>query len=177
MPPRTNPSARTTCPQVRIHRRSQPATAMSRSRVLSLYRQLIRHASDAPKDHKAAAVAQIRSEFRSNRGATSGEECEPATPRADPPRPSRRLTPAPLIRIEALIERAESRLAFIRISSPRRPKQQGGPQVFTVGKDGKVHEGSSARRVGGAVQGGYSVTSEDLRRHQALLQRQHFMSR
>lgn len=77
------------------------------------------------------------------------------------------------------MDKAESAASYIQIVSPKTAKNQRGTVRLVFDKSGKLVEGQGESRTGATQDktlGNY-VDPDALKRHQQLVQRQHFMGR
>ncbi|TMW60352.1 hypothetical protein Poli38472_000394 [Pythium oligandrum] len=126
------------------------ATATTTTALAPLYKKLLKLAKSLPDAAKRdATMEQIRAEFRSHRDVTDPKE------------------------IAALVQRAQSKIGFLKIVTPRTTADAGVKSY--VYKNGARVEGEKAMEEGAR----YKTEDFDLnmRRHTQLVRRQHFMDR
>ncbi len=134
------------------------------NRVLGVYRKLLRLAGRLPAAERAPAVAQIRTAFRS-----SSSESAPA-------------------RVAELLAEANKRVNYLRVVTPRQAGDdqlfaaaaaEGAGRRYVVNAAGELVPADGPGGVGyrATAAGVHSLGSSDIRRHQALNRRFHFMDR
>jgi hypothetical protein len=126
------------------------------SDAVHLYASLLRLARRLGDPAKRAfARERIREEFRAN-----AREADPA-------------------RLDALLERARSSLAFLRMNTPRgahgqAPSPSGSRSFVFDPKSGRVVEGSGGLRDLSLTFGHNPITGDQVARHEALMERFRF---
>ena len=121
--------------------------------VLRMYKNFLTLAKRLPPEKAVSAISSIRTGFREGGAETNVD------------------------RIADLLKVAESKLGYLKVVSPRRPKdasKQGG-NTYLV-KDGKVVPGSVSYDRS-TLKTSNGICPQDLKRHQQLLRRQYFMDR
>lgn len=123
--------------------------------VRGLYRRLFRRILALPPDKRAVGLVELRESFRA-----SAQESDPAI-------------------IEQLVQKGNSRLAFLRMITPAAREERGGHAGTYVVRDGALHEGRGTALGSSAVSGftGTNIDPEQYARHQRLVERQHFGGR
>jgi len=105
-----------------------------------------------PAERRAAALAELRQGFRANIHAS------------DP------------VEVAKLVQRASSKLAFLRMVTPTPRGEMGAGTGIYVMRDGQLRQGR-ADAVSAARHSAYDATNIDpdaLARHRRLVERQHF---
>lgn len=73
-----------------------------------------------------------------------------------------------------MLEKAESRLGYLRIVTPKERRGKAGKSHFVL-RDGKLVDGTGSFHSGGALK--TQIDPDDLARHHRLARRQHFLDR
>ncbi|KAJ0398884.1 hypothetical protein P43SY_001328 [Pythium insidiosum] len=126
------------------------ATGSAVSELRPLYKKLLRLAKSIPDATKReSTVQQIRAEFRSHLDSSDPKE------------------------ISALLQRAQSKIGFLKIVTPRE-RSDSGRTNFVYMKGERV-DGDSVSDEGARYK--TADFESNLRRHNQLLRRQHFLDR
>jgi len=123
------------------------AIAAQKTRVLGLYREMLRHAQNLPIAKRMDALSQIKSEFKANIAKSASSEV-----------------------LAPLLAKAESKLGYLRIVSPRRGRvsQSAGQAQHWVLRDGELVEGYSKRARADFLD--QRLDPDDIARHKRLLE-------
>lgn len=113
--------------------------------VRALYKQMLQCAARMPEAKRAAAMEEVRVGFRANLSEPSQDK------------------------VAGLLKVAQSRLSYLHIVTPRRPKG-GAATSYLFTKDGLIEGRAIADKR--TLRAG--LDSDDVARHQHLLERQHF---